>query len=57
VVGQVPGAPLAFRPRADLLASLEAAMESRVVVVRSVTGAQGVGKTHLVLAENLIHAG
>lgn len=50
VVGHVPGEPLAFRPRTDLPTSLEAAMKSRIVVVQSAAGVQGVGKTHLAAA-------
>ena len=44
VTGDVPQPPLAFQPRADLLAELRAA-GSGVSVVRAVTGMRGVGKT------------
>ena len=48
VVGEVPQEPVAFQPRAGLLAGLEVAgPDGRVVVVRAVTGMRGVGKTHL----------
>ena len=48
VVGDIPGEPLGFQRRADLLAALDAAgRSSRLVVVHTVTGMRGAGKTHL----------
>jgi hypothetical protein len=48
IVGEIPQKPVAFQPRAGLLAALDGQEPSeRVVVVRAVTGMRGVGKTHL----------
>ena len=47
----IPQEPLGFRPRADLLAALDApGPRSRMVVVHAVTGMRGVGETHLAAA-------
>ena len=52
VVGDVPQEPAGFRPRADLLAELDAPPpgRGRVRVVHAVTGMRGVGKTQLAAA-------
>jgi hypothetical protein len=51
MVGEIPREPLGFQPRTDLLAALDApGPESRVVVVHTLTGLRGVGKTHLAAA-------
>jgi tetratricopeptide (TPR) repeat protein len=47
VVGEIPQAPVAFRPRPELLAALEGDKSSVHVIVVAVTGMRGVGKTHL----------
>src|ERR1700733_1645788 len=49
VVGGVPGQPPGSRPRAELLAALDAS-GAGVSVVHAVTGMRGVGKTQLAAA-------
>lgn len=51
VIGDVPREPVAYQPRHELFANLcDAARSQRVAVVCALTGARGVGKTHLVSA-------
>lgn len=47
VVREIPQEPVAFQPRAGLLARLGSQDLPGRVVVRAVTGMRGVGKTHL----------